>query len=175
MQLRWGIISQFDPEKYLAKVEFKEDQVVSPWLQVLTFGSLDNKIEIPLDKNELVACLVDRHMQRGVVLGTAYSNEDVPDKKNTDVMQVKFKDGTLWSYDRSSHTMTIKNGETEWIITREGHTVKKSSETLKKILTDLLDAILQLTVTTPMGPSGVPINAATFTQIKQRLPQLFEN
>lgn len=50
----------------------------------------------------------------------------------------------------------------------------KSGESIKVILDDLLDAIAQLTVTTGMGPSGTPINALDFTNIKTRINQLFE-
>lgn len=50
----------------------------------------------------------------------------------------------------------------------------KSGESIKAILEDLLDAITQLTVTTGVGPSGTPINALDFTNIKTRINQLFE-
>jgi len=42
-------------------------------------------------------------------------------------------------------------------------------ETLKAILEAILDAIVAMTVTTGVGPSGPPINAATFTAIKGQL------
>ncbi|TGE23558.1 hypothetical protein [Hymenobacter metallicola] len=38
---------------------------------------------------------------------------------------------------------------------------------------DFLQAIMQLTVTTPAGPSGVPINLPAFQQLAERLPNLF--
>ncbi|NJM16141.1 MAG: hypothetical protein HC896_12865 [Bacteroidales bacterium] len=40
---------------------------------------------------------------------------------------------------------------------------------LKQTLSDLIDAINQLTVTTPAGPSGMPINTASFKAIKEDL------
>ena len=42
-------------------------------------------------------------------------------------------------------------------------------DTLKKILEELIDAINSLTVSTPHGPSGTPLNAATFSSIKGKL------
>lgn len=39
----------------------------------------------------------------------------------------------------------------------------------KKIMTELLDALAQLTVPTAVGPSGTPINAAQFNQVKGKL------
>jgi hypothetical protein len=47
--------------------------------------------------------------------------------------------------------------------------VKNGSSGLKKTLSDLIDAINLMTVPTGTGPSGTPINAATFTDIKTDL------
>lgn len=47
--------------------------------------------------------------------------------------------------------------------------VKKGSESLKKIFDDTLEGIEQLTVNTNVGPSSVPINLATFAAIKVRV------
>ena len=38
-----------------------------------------------------------------------------------------------------------------------------------KLSGDLIDAINQMTHPTPAGPSGPPVNAAVFSQIKSRL------
>lgn len=38
----------------------------------------------------------------------------------------------------------------------------------------MLDGICQLTVPTAVGPSGVPINASMFQQIKADLPNYLE-
>lgn len=45
-------------------------------------------------------------------------------------------------------------------------------ESLLPILQDLVAAIMELTVTTPAGPSGVPINLVKFRALAQRLPNL---
>ena len=42
-------------------------------------------------------------------------------------------------------------------------------ETLKGLMEDLIDAINSMTVPTPSGPSGTPINSAQFEIIKGRL------
>ena len=52
-------------------------------------------------------------------------------------------------------------------------TVKTQQESLKTLLNDFLGAVQQLTVTTPAGPSGVPINLAAFQQLAARLNNLF--
>lgn len=66
-----------------------------------------------------------------------------------------------------------KCGETRLVFDQGGWEIARQGESLKKILTDLIDAITQVTVTTGTGPSGVPINLPAFTAIKQRLPILF--
>lgn len=57
---------------------------------------------------------------------------------------------------------------------KEGILIKNNDETLKKILTDLCNALLALTVNTGNGPSSTPINAATITAIKARIPNLLK-
>lgn len=57
---------------------------------------------------------------------------------------------------------------------KDGFLVKKGSETLKKIVDDILDGIEQLTVNTNNGPSSVPVNVAVFQQIKVRVDQLLK-
>lgn len=55
-----------------------------------------------------------------------------------------------------------------------GLTLTKGSSGLKKTLDDLLTAILALTVTTGVGPSGTPINAADFQKVQQDLSNYLE-
>lgn len=54
-----------------------------------------------------------------------------------------------------------------------GMKITRGPENFKTLLSDLLDGIMALTVTTPSGNSGPPINLATFTTIKARLNNLF--
>lgn len=54
-------------------------------------------------------------------------------------------------------------------------TIQTENESLKLILSDLLDAITQMTVTTPIGVSGTPVNFSSFTDIKMRLDSLLKN
>lgn len=58
----------------------------------------------------------------------------------------------------------------------EKFSLETQNESLKKILSDLLDAIAQLTVTcaAPGSPSAPPVNMAAFTQIKTRLDNLLD-
>lgn len=56
-----------------------------------------------------------------------------------------------------------------------GFKMTRGGAGLKKTLGDLCDAIGQLTVPTGTGPSGTPINIASFTQIKQGLNDYLED
>lgn len=62
----------------------------------------------------------------------------------------------------------------EVALTADGFKVVRDGAGLKKTLTDLCDAIAQLTVTTGVGPSGVPINQTQFDKIKQELDKYLE-
>lgn len=68
----------------------------------------------------------------------------------------------------------ITAGETLLKATPNGLTFTREDAGLRKTLESLIDAITQLTVPTGTGPSGTPINAAGFTQIKQELTKYLE-
>ncbi len=52
---------------------------------------------------------------------------------------------------------------------------KKGNSGLKKTLNDILTALQLLTVPTGVGPSGIPVNAATFKAIQEDLNNYLEN
>lgn len=173
-QIKYGRISETGI-KGLCKVNFEEDELVSDWLpQVFTKTKEDKEIS-PFDNGEYVVCLMDERCEQGAILGAIYTESDTaPSEANLEKWIKKYKDGSIESYDRTAHERKFKLQNTEFIITRAGFTVKRSSETLKIILSDILDKILAQTHPTPAGPSGPPTNAADFTAIKTRLNDLFE-
>lgn len=64
---------------------------------------------------------------------------------------------------------TVTAGETMLQATADGLTLTRGEAGLLKTLTDLCDAILRLTVSTAVGPSSTPVNAADFASIKNEL------
>lgn len=52
--------------------------------------------------------------------------------------------------------------------------IKNNASSLKMIIDKLIDGITRLTVTTPSGPSGPPINVAEFTALKTELLTLLK-
>lgn len=65
-------------------------------------------------------------------------------------------------------------GKSTMKVTEQGFTISRDGAGLKKTLDALLDAITKLTVTTGVGPSGVPINMSDFVKIKQELTKYLE-
>lgn len=87
---------------------------------------------------------------------------------------IKDIDGELYIQINSKVNISILEGPS-LKMTQKGFTFNFGDDfSLKKTLTQILDAILQLTVTTGVGPSGTPINAQTFTDIKNSLDNYLE-
>lgn len=87
----------------------------------------------------------------------------------------KYEIGTGFSYlDEFENEVTI-NEEHHQIKPKEKFDIGEGSEplvlgeTLKGIVEDIIGAITKITVPTPLGPSGIPINVAEFESIKAQL------
>jgi len=173
-KLLFGIITETQPDKGLARVEFTEDGIITAPLPYLVQGSTDNKFTYFLPVGTQVACLMDSAVEDGLILGTFYNDEDLPDSGAVGVYRAKFSDGAEIEYNTEESRLSAKIGTTEIVVTPDGVTIKRGGESLKSILSDLIDTILQETHTTSTGPSGPPINATAYTAIKNRLPDLFQ-
>lgn len=103
-------------------------------------------------------------------------NEDVT------VVTLQENDLTITTDSGDGYSASIKSEEVSFA--KEDHILKLDEDkfTLKNNVTDLraeLDALLvaiqALTVTTPVGPSGPPINIADFIQIQNNINQLLKS
>lgn len=111
--LKFGIISEVDPENGRAKVKWEENGgVVSPWLFIAARNTKDSKEENWFDVNEHVACLMADDMRSGVILFAIYDKQNLPEVGDQEIWQKKFKDGTVIKYHRTDHKLTIDNGST---------------------------------------------------------------
>jgi hypothetical protein len=103
---------------------------------------------ITLDAEKIY--LVDSHGNQIITnedevhLTDAHGNEAIFNEDNTQFLTTKFNVG-------------------------QGNEPMVLGDTLVDLLGQLIDAILSMTVLTHVGPSGTPINAATFSAIKSRL------
>jgi phage baseplate assembly protein V len=173
--IRFGKIAEVDADRCLVRVEFDDDGLVTGFLPVLQPKTQKDKFYYVPDPDEHVACLMDEHAENGVVLGAIYSEAETPGAtKGADKVGVAYESGDAIEYDRAAQRLRVKTGETEFVVAKEGPTVKKGGESLKAILSDLIDAILSETHPTGTGPSGTPINAAQYNDIKTRVSNFFE-
>lgn len=172
--LRFGKITEYDGAKGLARVQFEEDGVVSDWIPISVQQSKDTKFSAPLDVDEHVCCLMDSTGDIGVVLGAIYSQDETPEGGSQDVYCVEFKNGDRIEYNRQSRQYRIKIGTSDFKITNSGgFAIKRGSESLRTILSDLLTALAAETHPTAVGPTGVPLNVASYVALQARLNTLF--
>lgn len=114
----------------------------------------DNNLKLTIDTEKLV-------LERDNVTITSDDSSTV----------IKASDATATV---NTDGIELKNGSSTITVTSGGLTLKKGGAGLKKTLESMLDAICQLTVPTGVGPSGVPINMASFQQIKAEVSQYME-
>lgn len=174
--LRFGNISSVDTERGLARVRFEEDDIVTALLPMIGARTSKDKFYAMPDVGEHVACLMDEYAENGVILGAIYSTKNVPGEvKGQDKIGVEFASGDLIEQDRGGRYLRVKMGDSEMKVSQSGHSMTKSSESLKTILVDLLNAIMAETHPTGVGPSGPPINVSQYISIKTRINQFFES
>ena len=91
-----------------------------------------------------------------------------------DAEKIEILKGDKMSVVIDPESITMKADQATIKAGTAGLTLTKGSSGLKKTLNDLLTAILALTVTTGVGPSGPPINAADFTKVQTDLSNYLE-
>ena len=87
---------------------------------------------------------------------------------------VRIQAGEKTTVTADAEKCLLRVGESVVKTTEKGLTFVKGGAGLKKTLEELIDAITKLTVTTGVGPSGVPVNVADFIKIKQGLNDFLE-
>lgn len=106
--LRYGRISEVDADKGLSKVTFREDGIVSDWMPMIVPKSKGDSYIWTLEINQEVACMMDQHQERGVILGSIYSRDLQPVDSGDDVVAISFSNGDFIKYDRGSGQMELK-------------------------------------------------------------------
>lgn len=103
--LKFGIISYAEPG--FARVQFEEDDIVSPLWPVLSRTSLKDKESWVLNVNEHVVCLCDERCEEGVILGCIANKVDtVEEGAGPGKFRKVFEDGTILEYDKNTSKLT---------------------------------------------------------------------
>ena len=95
-------------------------------------------------------------------VGSAVLVEKIGSKEDYFITMVSEVEEVRWKVDNT--TFKVANG----------FTMTVGSESVRTILVDLMAQIKLLTVPTNVGPSGVPLNAAAFTAIENRIKTVFK-
>ena len=96
-------------------------------------------------------------------------------KKNDskELLKIESNDTQLKITDQFDNEVTLKDGEIDVVSDKINHNGGNEpmvlGNTLKESLSNLIDAILSMTMVTPTGTSSTPMNAAQFIQIKSQL------
>lgn len=150
-----------DDKEYTCQV--RRDDAVDYFdvrLRALVDSSLQGAACVPSVGSTVLVCRIGNSNELFV---TQYSQ--------IDKMAVTCKDVEILMDGTQIH---VKVADTVLRSTTKGLTISRGSSGLKKTLNDLLTALQQLTVTTAVGPSGLPINIADFQKIQQDLTNYME-
>lgn len=156
-----GIVTEVNEEEFTCTVR-RDDQVnyYDVRLRGLVNEGLQGFAFIPKMKSTVLVCHIGKSNELFVC-------------KFTEIEKVVFTSRDLTMI-VDKKKVDLKKGQVDLQVTAEGITIKKGASGLKRTLSSLLDAICQLTVPTPTGPSGIPINVAIFQQIKTDLSNYLE-
>lgn len=143
---KFGIISEV--KKGFARVEFKDDDIVSNWLPMGVQRSLNDKASWPYEVQEHVFCMMDEHCEYGVILCAIYSDADEPDAdEGAGKYRKLFSDGTFIEYDKNSHVLTANvQGKIKAIAT--GDIEATSDKNIKATATEDITADAQNIIAT---------------------------
>lgn len=172
--IRFGNISSIDAANCRVRVQFDDDGMVSHWLPVVVNGSRDNKYFHIFDVNEHVVCLMDEYSENGVVIGAIYDSQNAAGVSK-DKARIEFSDGAIVEYDRSVSSMKVAISTTEITVKPTGFAMTKGGESLRQMISDLLDQLVLETHTSaaPGSPTSPPLNLAAYQAIKTRILAFF--
>lgn len=189
--LKFGTVTEVKPGDGTARVEFREDGIVSPWMSIVVPCTKADKYQYTPAIGEHVVCLMEGDGSAGVILGAKYSTVNTPaaDLAHDDRAGVEFADGTQVYYDQGAGELVVDSvgkvkviaasefsatvGSAELKATTAGLTLKFGADSVKTILTDILNASIAETHPTPAGPSSVPTNVADYVAALVKVNTIF--
>lgn len=151
-----GIASNIDEGKRTCDIKADDNiTLFNCRLNAIIDSYESNILIVPKDGSQVAYLLVENQDTNAIVIGF------------TEIDKVIVKIGSL-SLGIEAESVKIDGGDSGKI------SIFNKSQNLSRLLSELIDEITKLTVTTSAGPSGTPINTAQFTTIKQKLTQLME-
>ena len=165
--LKFGNISEVEEISGRARVELDEYGLVTNLLPVVSVST--NEIQsrfMPEIGSQVAVIFNNQSFDDGIIVGATYGPKS-PDKLASGQYGFAFPNGGKIVYN-------INTG-TAHIIAPGGVEIKSAAESLKQIMSDLIDAILAEThpVTAVGSPTGTPLNFVQYQAIKARLDALF--
>lgn len=127
--LRFGKICKIDVNKGFYKVDLDEDDIETGWLPRILTNTKDNRDEAHFDIGEHVACVMDEHIENGVILGAINSDENEPPVKNKDKRRTTYKDGSYVEFDRSTGVWDVNVKGNAKITTNQKLIINSTSDT----------------------------------------------
>jgi phage baseplate assembly protein V len=104
--IRVGIVSQVDVNIAAVRVIFDDldsddsSGLLSDWLPVIQHGSLiDTGYWLPRIGSQVVCAMQSNGIERGYVIGSIYSDADIPPASGAGIWYKRFADGTVIEYD----------------------------------------------------------------------------
>lgn len=108
INIKYAYVSQVDPGSGKVKIDFIELEITSDWIPVLVKQTKDNKHFWLPDVGEHVVAIMDENLERGVVLGSIYSQKNTPGPAAGEgVESAEFSDGTTIRYNRNLGELSI--------------------------------------------------------------------
>lgn len=102
-----GYVTSIYPERCTAKVQFDDqDGLISDELQIVVRGSQKNKDYWMPSIGEQVFCSFTQQ-KKGFIIGTIYSDADLPLVTDANKRGITFEDGTSIEYDSKSQTLSV--------------------------------------------------------------------
>ena len=105
--IRIGEVTSIDPASCTARVTFDDDDGFTSYdLPVIQPNTLKNRDYRMPDIGEDAVCIfLPAGTSEGFIIGSVYAGGGSPPTGRGDVRVVEFEDGTVVSYDRSSHVL----------------------------------------------------------------------
>ncbi|GDO99335.1 phage baseplate assembly protein V [Escherichia coli] len=144
--LQVGTVSAVDADRVQARVRLPEyDNLRTNWLNVLQRNTQNNKDYWLPDVGEQVEVLLDANGEDGVILGAVFSAVDKPAFSDKHVRGTRYADGAEFSYNRETHTLTVRGGIKRMVIECGADvTVKTPKVTVDAQETEITGSLLVL-------------------------------